>query len=85
MNNNTLSPETKKQEVKLTARARCFRGANGGAGILGSYQFTIEADGTVRVYDSIAKHFTLHHGMTPREEGRIRNLAAKREVFEEVC
>ena len=62
-------------DVKMTARARCFRGANGGAGILGTYQFLIQRDGTVSVYDTIAKHYTLHHGMSPREESRIRNIA----------
>jgi hypothetical protein len=64
-------------ELTLTTRARCFRGANGGAGILGTYRFTVAADGTVRMYDDTAKHFTLAHGMKPREESRIRNLARR--------
>lgn len=66
---------TQAAEIELSARARCFRGATGGAGILGTYRFTVASDGAVRVYDSVAKHFTLCHGMTPREENRIRNLA----------
>lgn len=65
------------QEIDLTARARCFRGANGGVGILDKYRFAIQADGTVRVYDNVAGHYTIHHGMTTREESRIRNLAAR--------
>lgn len=66
------------QDTRLIARARCFRGANGGVGFLDTYRFKIEADGTVRVYDSVAQHYTLHHGMTPREESRIRNLAQRK-------
>ena len=62
-------------ETKLAARARCFRGANGGAGILATYRFSVESDGTVSVYDSIARHYTVHHGMTEREETRVRKLA----------
>jgi hypothetical protein len=68
---------TTTQEINVKTRARCFRGANGGAGILGTYKFAIEGDGTVRVYDDVAKHYTLHHGMTPREESRVRNLARR--------
>ena len=64
-------------EISLAARARCFRGANGGTGMLGTYRFTVDPDGTVRVWDSIAGHYTRCHGMTPREESRIRNLARR--------
>lgn len=64
-----------KQQTRVETRARCFRGANGGVGILATYRFLVDADGTVRVYDSIARHYTVHHGMAQREESRVRNLA----------
>ena len=69
-------------EISLTARARCFRGTTGGPGILDTFRFTVQSDGTVRVYDDVAKHYTLHHGMTQREESRIRNLAIREAASE---
>jgi hypothetical protein len=35
----------------------------------------VEADGTVRVWDSVARHFTLRHDMTSRDKARIRKMA----------
>lgn len=69
---------TTQTRIQIAARARCFRGANGGRGILDTHDFTMDPDdGTVRVYDAVARHYTIHHGMTPREESRIRNLALR--------
>jgi hypothetical protein len=68
-----------KHEVLLRARARCFRGSNGGSGILGTYRFTVDPSGTVRVYDDVAGHYTTLHGMTKKEESRVRNLAVRQE------
>jgi hypothetical protein len=65
------------KEIKLKARTRAFRGGNPRAGVVDVYQFIVEADGTVRIYDSVVQCYTRHHGMTPSEEARVRNLARK--------
>lgn len=34
----------------------------------------IDDDGTIRVWDSVARHYTLRHGLAPDEEQRIRTV-----------
>jgi hypothetical protein len=40
---------------------------------------SVESDGTVRVYDSIAGHYTTCHALGPSAEIRIRRMAAAEE------
>ena len=50
-----------------------------GRAFTASSQWGYEAvvvDGTVRVWDDVAGHFTACHGLSPRQEGRVRRLAA---------
>ena len=56
-------------DIPVIAKARAFHGP------LQTHNFLVEHDGTVRIYDSIATHYTLHHGLSPAAEQRIRRLA----------
>lgn len=38
----------------------------------------VELDGTVKVYDPIAGHYTRCHSISPQTQARIRRLAATR-------
>ena len=49
---------------------------NAFSGFQGTYRATADADGTVRVYDSIAGYWTVCHALTPRQEARVRRLCA---------
>ena len=40
-----------------------------------TYTFRVDADGTVRVWDSIAGHYTTCHSMAPAALRRIRAMA----------
>ena len=40
------------------------------------YRAKVDADGTVRVWDSVARHYTLCHSLTERQMARVRRLAA---------
>lgn len=39
------------------------------------HQFAVYNDGTVRVWDSVANHYTTCHSLSPEALIRIRNLA----------
>lgn len=39
-----------------------------------------DSDGTVRVYDPIAGHFTVCHSLTPNQERRVRRLTQPKKV-----
>ena len=41
----------------------------------GKYTFAIDASGIVRVWDSVAGHYTRCHSMSTRGQQRIRTLA----------
>jgi len=41
----------------------------------GTYRAIVDADGTVRVYDSVAGHYTRCHSLTPRRIARARREA----------
>lgn len=43
-------------------------------GVLGA-AYQVDAGGTVRAYDVIAGHFTVHHGLTELQEHQIRDAA----------
>lgn len=40
------------------------------------YRASVSADGTVRVYDSVAGHYTTCHSLTPAQERYVRARAA---------
>lgn len=54
----------------VTVRARAFSGAG-----IETVKCLIADDGTVRVYDPIAQHFTLCHALGQNAIRRIRRLA----------
>lgn len=56
---------------KVLARARAF--TNQG---IREHCFSVDAGGTVRVYDSAADHYTTCHCMSKKTQARIRRLAA---------
>lgn len=43
---------------------------------LGTVKAYADSTGTVRAWDSVAGHYTIHHGLTSRQEARVRRLAA---------
>jgi hypothetical protein len=53
-----------------TTRARCWTG-HGVATITAQ----VDPDGTVRVWDSVAGHYTVCHALSPSAQRRIRRLA----------
>lgn len=38
------------------------------------HQLTLDTDGTIRVYDDIAGHYTVVHTLSERELNRIRRM-----------
>lgn len=58
------------QSKEITARAKAFSGEG-----VRSHKFSVDHDGTVRVWDSIAGHYTNCHAMTPRALNRVRKMA----------
>ena len=42
----------------------------------GTYRATVAADGTVRVWDSVAGHYTAAHALTARQIASARRRAA---------
>ena len=60
--------ETKKA-TERTVRAKCF-------GRIGNYRVMVESDRTIRVWDSVAGHYTRCHGMTPAQERRLSTRLA---------
>jgi len=72
-----ISPPTKtKDKIKMntteiTARAKAF--SNEG---IKTHKFSLDADGTVRVWDSVAGHYTTCHSLSKSAEARIRKLAS---------
>lgn len=61
---------TPMQTREITAIAAAFTGEG-----VRSYRFQVDADGTVRVYDSVAGHYTLTHALSEGAQKRIRRLA----------
>jgi hypothetical protein len=55
---------------QITVRARAFSGEG-----VREHRVEVEADGTVRVWDSVAEHYTLCHSLSPSAERRIRTAA----------
>lgn len=60
---------TATQDKTITCRANAF-------GRIETIRCMVEADGTVRVWDSIAGHYTLCHRLSQSAVARIRKLAS---------
>lgn len=58
--------------AEITMQCQPFRSE--GRGI---YRVRVADDGTVRVYDSVAGHFTLCHNLTAGSQAAARRKAAK--------
>lgn len=58
--------------TEITARARAFSGEG-----INTHKFSISTDGTVRVWDRVAGHYTTCHAMSAATQARLRKLAAK--------
>ena len=56
--------------IEIGARAKAFSHEG-----VKTHRFAVDADGTVRVWDDIAGHFTLCHSLSQSAERRIRKLA----------
>lgn len=69
-----MRPTSPKSNImstsKITARAKAF--SNEG---IKTHKFSVDADGTVRVWDSVAGHYTTCHSLSKSAEARIRKLA----------
>jgi hypothetical protein len=59
--------------IEITARAKAF--SNEG---IKTHKFSVDADGTVRAWDSVAGHFTTCHSLSKSAEARIRKLAVSK-------
>lgn len=55
----------------VTMRVRAF------AGVLWTHKCSIDDDGTVRVYDRVAGHYTRRHTLSAQDLGRIRAAARR--------
>ena len=42
-----------------------------------TYQFCVSPDGSVRVYDDVAGHYTRCHSLSATAQTRIRDIAAQ--------
>ena len=51
-------------------------------GVRKAYRFMVDADGTVRVYDSVAGYYTTCHSMSEAAMRRVRKAAM---AAQEVC
>ena len=57
-------------ETIITARAKAFSSEG-----VRDHKMTVDNDGTVRVLDSVAGHYTTCHAMSERTCQRIRRIA----------
>lgn len=70
--------------TKVTTKAKAFSGEKAK-----EYSFEVDSNGTVRVWDEVAGHYTTVHALSQSEQDRIRNLAqsetveAKVHIFQE--
>lgn len=56
--------------IEITARAKAFSTEG-----IKSHKFAVDTDGTVRVWDAVAGHYTTCHSLSKSAETRIRKLA----------
>jgi hypothetical protein len=57
-------------ETYFDTRAKAFSGQG-----VRTHRVSVDSDGTVRVYDNVAKHYTTCHALTERQQERIRREA----------
>lgn len=60
----------KTTDIEVTTRARAFSGEG-----VREHLFTVDAERVVRVWDSVAGHFTTCHSLSESAQSRIRELA----------
>lgn len=58
------------QDVELTVRCKAFSCEG-----VRNNRLLVEADGTIRVFDSVAGHYTTAHAISKATESKIRKLA----------
>ena len=58
------------ESIYLVARVQAWTGQP-----VQRERLSVDADGTVRVYDRTAGHYTRSHRLTERAEARVRRLA----------
>lgn len=63
--------KTYDSNKSITIRGRAFQGR------LESLRCMVDEDGTVRVYDNVAGHYTTCHSLPERTQARVRKLAAE--------
>lgn len=56
--------------IEIEAKVKAFTGQGAR-----SHKLSVSPDGTVRVYDSIAGHYTTVHAMSAATQSRVRKLA----------
>lgn len=59
-----------KQDQTVTIRAKAFSGEG-----VREHKCTVASDGTVRVWDSVAGHYTACHSLSESAVRRVRKLA----------
>ncbi len=57
---------------EITVRCKAFSGEG-----VRENRVMVDEDGTVRVWDSVAGHYTLCHSLSPDSQRRIARLAAE--------
>jgi hypothetical protein len=60
------------EEYIIVRSGRAFTGSS-----QWGYRATVDMDGTVRVYDSIAGHYTTCHALTTRQLAYVRRMWAR--------
>jgi hypothetical protein len=68
-----MKEKTMSDQREITLRVKAF--SNEGPKL---NRIHIDDDGTIRVYDSVAGHYTIHHSLSRSAIQKIRKLAAKR-------
>ena len=58
--------------TEITARAKAFTGQP-----IREHSFRVEENGTVRVWDDVASHYTTCHSLSASAQTRLCKLAAK--------
>jgi len=66
----THTTETQTTRYADVASGRAFTGTS-----QWGYRASVDAAGTVRVYDDIAGHYTTCHALTSRQEAHVRRIA----------
>lgn len=57
--------------IDITARAKAFSSEG-----IKTHKFSVDSDGTVRVWDHAAGHYTTCHSLSKSAQARIRKLAS---------